>query len=147
MTSSRSTETPAWIQRFRAPSVDWTQHAAANPQRGILASNESGIFQLYAWDTVNNSTRQVTLSDEGTLFGFISPDGRYVFYFEDESGNEIGHWLRVPFAGGDPELATPTLDNYNRLPLRFSTDGRGMAVTTTSPAGFSVTFFPLDADG
>jgi hypothetical protein len=34
-----------WRQRYRAP-IDFPQVARANAQRGLIASNRSGMFQL-----------------------------------------------------------------------------------------------------
>ena len=34
---------------------------------------------------------------------FVDPAGRFVYYLQDTDGNELGHWVRVPFAGGPPE--------------------------------------------
>ena len=56
---------------------------------------------------------QLTHRSTGKLSGILSPDGRYVYYLDDEQGNEIGHYVRVPFAGvgfatsSDPALRTP----------------------------------------
>src|SRR5215469_5944714 len=55
-----------WKQRFRAPAILWTQLAAANKTRGIVASTRSGTAQIYAWDVPSGSLRQVTRSEEHT---------------------------------------------------------------------------------
>ncbi len=88
-----------WKQRYRVPHT-WTEIAAENPHRGLASSNRSGVSQLYAWEVPTNELRQLTDRPEGVASGGISPDGRWVYYLDDEQGNEIGHIVRMPFAGG-----------------------------------------------
>jgi hypothetical protein len=38
-----------WKQRFHAPGIFWTMIATEEPTRGLVASNRSGIAQLYFW--------------------------------------------------------------------------------------------------
>ncbi len=41
-------DTP-WKQRFRVPE-QYVQVAREDPDRGLVVSNRTGAFQLYAWD-------------------------------------------------------------------------------------------------
>ena len=100
-----------WKQRYRVPAT-WTQVAKANPSHGLAISNRSGVYQLYAWDVAKGAFSQLTDRPEGVVFGVIAPDGQYVYYLDDEHGNEIGHFVRVPFKGGIPEDITPELPLY-----------------------------------
>ena len=97
----------SWKQRFRAPVVVWTQIAPANPTRGLAVNNTSGKYQLYAWDVPSGALRQRTEKPTGMLSGTLSGDGRYVYYLDDERGNEIGHFVRIPFENGEAQDITP----------------------------------------
>ena len=92
-----------WKQRFRAERVLWTALAEERPARGLAVSNRSGRFQLCAWEVPTGELRHLTDRPEGVVFGFIDSLGRHVYYLDDTGGNEIGHLVRVPFAGGEPE--------------------------------------------
>lgn len=98
---------PVWEQRFRATRVslpDWAEDA---PHRCLFVSNPTGTFELYAWDRVAGTTRQVTSRANGTSDGALSPDGEQVWWFDDTDGDEFGSWKRQPFAGGPDVDAAP----------------------------------------
>ena len=90
-----------WEQRFRAPVSylpEWSPHA---PGRIVYASNESGTWQLHAWDLLTDTRRQVTDHPVGLLDGTPTLDGEGILWFQDETGDESGRWLVQPFHGGD----------------------------------------------
>ncbi|MBZ0294146.1 MAG: prolyl oligopeptidase family serine peptidase [Anaerolineae bacterium] len=126
-----------WKARYRAPSIAWAVLAQANPKRGLVASNLDGIIQLYAWDVPTGKLTKLTNKPTGVVIGTISPDGGYVYYLDDEGGNEIGHFVRVPFEGGDAQDVTPDMPLYASHNLRHSRNGNAMAFTTAN-AGFKV---------
>ena len=128
----------SWKQRFRAPVVLYTQIAKARLDRGLAASNRSGVYQLYAWDVPSGELRQLTQRPEGQLLGYISPDGRFVYYLNDEQGNEIGHWVRAPFEGGAPEDVTPRMAPYSSFQLEVSQSGNLIGTTAAGADGFQV---------
>jgi dienelactone hydrolase len=136
-----------WKQRFRAPVVLWTQMAQAAPTRGVAASNRSGTYQLYAWDVPSGELRQLTDRPEGKLWGVISPDGRYVYYLDDEQGNEIGHHVRVPFEGGEPEDVTPDMPPYSSFSFNVSMAGNLIGFMSASEDGFTAHGIALGPDG
>ena len=70
-----------WKQRFRTPVIANTQIARLAPTRGLVMSNQSGIYQLYTWNVPTGELRQLTDRFEGLLYGVISPNGRYVYLF------------------------------------------------------------------
>src|SRR5262249_21048723 len=72
-----------WKQRFRAPVIASTQIARLAPTRGLVVSNRSGVYQLYAWDVPSGELRQLTSRPEGVSSGVISQEGRYVYYLND----------------------------------------------------------------
>jgi dipeptidyl aminopeptidase/acylaminoacyl peptidase len=116
--------TAPWRQRFRAASVAWADIAAANPRRGLVCTNKDGIYQLYAWDIPAGSLRQITDQPAGVMTGVITPDGQSILYLLDESGDEIGHFVRVPFAGGAPYDLTPNMPRYSSAFAAQSRSGR-----------------------
>jgi dipeptidyl aminopeptidase/acylaminoacyl peptidase len=92
---------PNWERRFRAPIVsmpDWSPHA---PERIVFASNESGVWQVHAWDRGTGVRRRVTDHPVGVMDGLSTLDGEGVVWFQDETGDESGRWLMQPFAGGE----------------------------------------------
>ena len=74
--------------------------------------------------------RQLTDRFEGLLYGVISPNGRHVYCFADTKGNEIGHFVRIPFEGGEPEDVTPDMPPYPTFGLELSGQGNLLAFTT-----------------
>ena len=126
----------SWKQRFRATVIAGAQLASAKPDRGLVTSTQSGQYQLHAWDTPSNSLRQLTFSPQGTVFGLISPDGRSVYYLEDQGGNEMGHFVRIPWSGGRPEDITPDLPPYSAFGLSMSRAGNIIGGTFADDRGF-----------
>lgn len=124
-----------WKQRFRVP-MTFTQIATADPGRGLASSNRSGVFQLYAWDVAGGELRQLTAIPKGKPSGVIAPDGAFVYYLHDTDGNELGHWVRVPFAGGPPEDVTPDLPPYASWSLSLAAGGGRAALVAADAAGF-----------
>src|SRR5687768_17095236 len=102
-----------WKQRFRAPAVLWTQLAKNDPTRGLACTNFSGVNQLYAWDVATGNLRQISYRPEGLSSGLLSPDGRHVYYLDDQGGNEVGHYVRLPLDGGLVADVTPDLPPYS----------------------------------
>ena len=127
-----------WKQRFRAPVILWTQLAKAAPTRGLAASNPSGVYQLYAWDVPTGELTQLTNRPEGQVFGVLSPDGRYVYYLHDQQGNEIGHYVRVPFEGGESQDITPDMGPYSSFWLSASHAGNLLGFTVADSDGFHI---------
>ena len=127
---STTTTTPAaWELRFRAARVslpDWAEDA---PDRALYVSNSTGTFELFAWDRGSGSTRQVTAREHGTTDGTLSPDGTWIWWFDDTGGDELGTWQRQPFTGGPDEPAAPG------VPAGYSAGcevGRTLSVVGTS---------------
>ena len=125
-----------WKQRFRAPSVAWSVRAAQNPRRGLAASNKDGVYQLYAWDTETNHLAQLTHVEAGVFRGSISADGEHVYYLRDRRGDEIGHYVRLPFSGGEPEDITPDLPDYASHSFSESDSGNARGFAAVYDKGF-----------
>lgn len=124
-----------WKQRFRVPRTG-ARIAVGAPGHGLVISNESGVHQLYAWDVSTGKLTQLTRRPEGTDRGWISPDGRYVYYLADQKGNEIGHYVRVPFRGGEPEDVTPALPPSTLRWPAMSRMGNLLGFTLADDEGF-----------
>jgi dipeptidyl aminopeptidase/acylaminoacyl peptidase len=136
-----------WKQRFRAPIIVQASVAPEAPERGLVVTNPSGICQLYAWDVPNGTLVQRTDRPEGQVSGTLSPDGRYIYYLDDRQGNEIGHFVRVPFAGGVPEDVTPDLPPYSTPGLFCSRKGTMLGLTARTAGGAVAYCLAVEPDG
>src|SRR5262245_6008835 len=127
-----ATSEPSWVQRFRAISVGFPVSARDVPSRSIYGSNATGSQQVYAWDREQDTHTRLTDRDQGVFMTQISADGEWVWWFDDDGGNEQGRWMRQPFSGiGDAEPAvTGVPGGYpsgiqigrTRVVLSFTTD-------------------------
>ncbi|HZG68517.1 MAG TPA: prolyl oligopeptidase family serine peptidase [Herpetosiphonaceae bacterium] len=135
-----------WKERFRVP-VQFAAPAKEEPRRGLVVSNHTGVFQLYAWDIPGGTLRPVTDRPSGVAFGTIAPDGRSISYLHDDQGNEIGHFVRVPFDGGTAEDLTPNLPPYSSFSFAESQSGNLICVTIAKEDGFSAYAIDPEAVG
>lgn len=136
-----------WKQRFRVPSIATSQIAEANPARGLVVTNLPGVYQLHAWDTASGALYQRTDLPAGVVFGGISSDGAYIYYLHDAHGNEVGHFVRVPFEGGPPQSLTPDLPPYATWFLSESKSGSAIGLTAAGADGFKMYLIPKAPDG
>src|SRR5258708_24140760 len=125
-----------WKQRFRAPSVPWSTVATRNPTRGAAITNRSGVYQLYSWNVLTGDMQQITNLPTGLRSGHISADGRHLYYFHDKQGDEIGHYMRVPFEGGEAQDVTPDLPPYPSFSFGESFDGSTLGFVAAGASGF-----------
>ncbi|MFF2849604.1 prolyl oligopeptidase family serine peptidase [Streptomyces sp. NPDC058001] len=145
---------PDWEKRFRAPRVslpDWAEDA---PHRSLFVSNATGTYELYAWDRGTGEQRRVTDRANGTTDGTLSPDGAWIWWFDDKDGDEFGVWRRHPFEGyeegdapdgGDP-VAVPGLDASYPAGLAIGRDQR-LAVVGRSTDEDGSTIHVVRGDG
>jgi hypothetical protein len=138
---------PGWKARFRVPRILGIQVAADVPTRGLVTSNVSGTFQLHAWDVPGGRLRALTTRLSGTASGLLAPDGRYVYYHDDSEGNEIGHFVRIPFEGGAPVSITPGLPPYPTFGLAVSGTGNRLGFVTASGGSYHLHVIEVDAGG
>lgn len=101
-----------WDGRFFDPTIQLVYAAFNAHGRAIAVSNISGKIQLHAHDFETGYDRQVTWKPNGALFGSISPDGEYIYYLNDTTGDEHGHFVRAAFFGGRAIDMTPDLPPY-----------------------------------
>ena len=121
-----------WTTRFRARKVSWTLPSPLDRRRAVAMSDRTGMAQLYAWEVGSSELRQLTHRPAGTVFGNISGDGRHVLYLDDRTGDELGHWVRVPFEGGATEDLTPDMPDYASFDLRPRRGGSEILFTAAS---------------
>ena len=110
MTTDRMTIDPAmprWEQRFRAPQVSFPRWASDAPERLVYASNVTGSWQVWAWDRRAGTRRRVTDHPIGVLYGVVTPDGARVGWFHDDTGDESGRWVWLPFDATDAQEPQP----------------------------------------
>jgi acetyl esterase/lipase len=96
--------------------------ARDDSERLLYASNAGGKWELYAWDRRSDVHRQVTDRPEGTLGGALDPSGRWIWWFDDSKGDELGRWMTEPFEGGAANLASPDLDPAYSTGLALASD-------------------------
>ncbi|MFN8485544.1 MAG: prolyl oligopeptidase family serine peptidase [Anaerolineae bacterium] len=136
-----------WKERLRAAVVLNATLADAAPTCGLAVTRASGVYQLHAWDVPAGALRPLTAHPEGKLFGALAPDGRHVYYLEDAGGNEIGHYVRVPFEGGAPQDITPDLPPYATMGLAISRSGARLGFTVADAEGFHLYVMDMGPNG
>ncbi|GAA0383813.1 prolyl oligopeptidase family serine peptidase [Microbispora corallina] len=132
-----------WQARFRAPRVTLPAWARLAPQRAVYRGNASGAWEIYAWDRSTGQTRQVTDRPEGTSRGAIDPTGRWIWWFADTDGDEMGVWMRQPFQGGE-DVPAPMPPGHP-CGLGLANNGTA-AVGRSSRAGFEILLARPDAE-
>ncbi|MFJ8625924.1 S9 family peptidase [Kitasatospora sp. NPDC093550] len=133
--SEEKSAVPAWEQRFRAARVwlpDWAEDA---PDRALYVSNATGTYEVYAWDRATGTHRRVTDRPNGTTDAELSPDGAWIWWFDDHDGDEFGVWRRQPFAGGPDEEAVPGLAPSYSAGLALGRDGTAVVGRSTDEDG------------
>jgi acetyl esterase/lipase len=117
--------------------------AKDRPDRLLYSSNETGKWELHAWDLATGTRRQVTDRPEGTLGGALDPSGEWIWRFDDEKGSELGVWREEPFEGGaQARPAAPELEPAYSVGLAL---GHGLAII--GRAGGDATSIHLVGDG
>jgi dipeptidyl aminopeptidase/acylaminoacyl peptidase len=125
-----------WRERFRAAGISWARVATAHPGHGVVCTNLGGVSQLHAWDLSSGSLNRLTSEPTGVGGGTISADGRFVYFLKDKGGNEIGHYVRIPFAGGEEEDITPEMPLYSTFGLSQSCSGSMFGFIAAGPDGY-----------
>jgi dipeptidyl aminopeptidase/acylaminoacyl peptidase len=128
---------PLWKQRFRGTVVTLPRWAIDAPDRLVYASNESGAWQVHAWDRARGTHDRVTDHPTGIVSGSPTFDGEGVVWFQDARGDEIGRWLMRPFEGGETSPLLPDVENAWSAGLALGPDGLA-AVGVAGRDGFSV---------
>jgi dipeptidyl aminopeptidase/acylaminoacyl peptidase len=117
--------------------------ARDDPARLLYLSNVGGRFEVYAWDRLAATHRQVTDRPEGTGYRVASrldPSGKTIWWFDDVKGNELGRYVREPFAGGARETVAPQLEPAYSAGLAL---GTGLGVLGRSLGNEGTTIYVL----
>lgn len=126
-----------WKARFRAPRVSLPSWAEDAPQRCLYLSNATGTFEIHAWDRRTDKHRQVTSRPEGTRIATLDPTGEWIWWFDDERGDEFGVWRRQPFTGGPDTAAAPDLTPGYPSGLALGRTGLA-AIGRSGPGGTTI---------
>lgn len=97
------TTMPLWERRFRAPTLTLPHWSPSAPDRTVYGSNESGVWQIHAWDAASGGFRMVSSHPVGVVEGHALLDGSGVVYWQEDTGDETGRWLLQPWEGGGDE--------------------------------------------
>lgn len=136
-----------WKQRFHLTKTYGLEIATLAPTRGLVLSDRSGTYQLHSWDVATGDLTQITFKPEGLRQGVLSPDGTSIYYHDDQKGNEVGHLVRVPFAGGEPEDITPAFPLYECSSYSFSRAGQHLGFIAATSEGFVLYCLPVTSEG
>ena len=79
-------------------------HSAADHL--AFVSNESGSWQAWVTDRTARIGAGSRTSRSASRAVLVAPDGRVVWW-RDDTGDERGRWMAVPFEGGEPEPFVP----------------------------------------
>jgi dipeptidyl aminopeptidase/acylaminoacyl peptidase len=114
-----------------------------------MRRDSQGKIGLYRWEVAQNNLT-LLLGDEVTyspLHIRIAPNGRYLYFLQDEKGNELGHLTRIACEGGI-ELGdvTPEMTPYSLRGLEISRAGNLLTFTAVSQAeGYQLVCVPVTA--
>lgn len=142
-----SRDAAQWKARFRAPSVRFVQYAAANPCCGLVALNTGAAHQLCAWRLDSDTRAPLPIPAEREFLCWPSADGRHVYYLRDDHGNDTGHYVRIPFEGGEPEDITPELPPYSSFGVLFSRSAHLCGFSHSDDTGAHVRVVDLGPKG
>ncbi|MFJ4098800.1 prolyl oligopeptidase family serine peptidase [Amycolatopsis japonica] len=133
-----------WRARFHAPRISVPEWAIDAPDSNVYVSNASGVWEVYSWDRSTGEHRRVTDRPNGTMHATPSPDGRWIWWFNDTDGDEFGSWVREPFAPGTAaERAVP--DVHDGYPAGLEIGTRVIAVGVSTDDG-SELFAHIDGE-
>ena len=98
---------PAWVRRFTAPRVGFPAWRAARPDLLAFISTETGARQAWIHDLGTGKREQVSDEPIGVEEVLVTPDGDRIVWWHDATGDERGHWVARPAAGGDTTDLVP----------------------------------------
>ena len=125
-----------WQARFRAPRMTLPRWARQAPSRAVYRCNTSGTWEIYAWDRMMGTTRQITDRPAGTAHGVLDPTGEWIWWFADNDGDEYGVWMRRPWAGGPDEVAHPGVPPGHPAGIALSAAGTAAIGRSSREDGF-----------
>ena len=136
-------EVPPWEARFRAPRTLWVRMADRRPERAIACTNVTGVYQVHRWQVGEPVGEAMSAFPTGKSAAWISPDGEWVVWHADRAGDEVGHFVAVPWSGGEPIDLTPDLPGYASFAAGFGPDGTfGASIIGSDRVQLAVVPFP-----
>jgi dienelactone hydrolase len=124
---------PAWEARFRARRIglpDWARDAAEHAV--VAATTDEGVLELHSWRVGTAELLQATSRPDGTADGTISPDGTWLWWFDDDKGDERGVWRRQPFGTGPERLGSGAEPVVQHDGTSLVEDATGLAAAYSS---------------
>ena len=118
-----------WKLRFTAPEFGLPRWSDAAPDRLAFVSTESGVRQVWLLDRTAGGRRQASHDDVGVEHVLVAPDGRVVWWF-DAVGDERGHWVAVPFEGGEPLPLVPGIPDGWSMGIAMVNDTVALGLST-----------------
>lgn len=94
-----------------------------------LSTNLTGRYNIWRTDANGSWPLQITQSDDRQKGLAVSPDGRTLYYNQDNGGDEYEDVYSVTAGGGAPRNLTSTPDVDETQPL-IAPDGRSIALST-----------------
>ena len=88
---------PDWERRFRAPRIGLPDWARDVPERAAVVATADGVLEVHSWDRTGGALVQATRRKEGTASATVDPAGEFLWWFDDQNGDEYGVWRRQPF--------------------------------------------------
>ena len=120
--------------------------AADRPERGIACSNVTGVYQIHRWQVGEPVGEAMSSFPTGKAVAWLSPDGEWVVWHADRAGDEVGHFVAVPWSGGDPVDLTPELPGYASFAAGFGPDGTfGASIIGSDRVQLALMDFPPGA--
>ena len=126
-----------WESRFRARRISLPDWARDQPSRAaVIATSDAGVIELHSWQVGAGELSPATSRPDGTSDATIDPAGEWLWWFDDDRGDERGRWRRQPF-GSAPGVA----DDATGLAPAYSAGlalGDGIAVVGSADDGYGV---------
>ena len=126
-----------WESRFRARRISLPDWARDQPSRAaVIATSDAGVIELHSWQVGAGELSPATSRPDGTSDATIDPAGEWLWWFDDDRGDERGRWRRQPF-GSEPGAA----DDATGLAPAYSAGlalGDGIAVVGSADDGYGV---------
>ncbi|MEO8423112.1 MAG: prolyl oligopeptidase family serine peptidase [Actinomycetota bacterium] len=120
---------PAWERRFTAVQIGFPSWSDGAADHLAFVSNESGSWQAWTTDLATGERRQVSDEPVGVEAVLVAPDGRVVWW-QDDTGDQRGRWVAVPFGGGTPKPLVPGAPRGWSAGISFAGDAVTIGIVT-----------------
>jgi dipeptidyl aminopeptidase/acylaminoacyl peptidase len=101
---------------------------SADGRQLFVSTNLTGRYNIWRTDAAGSWPVQITQSDDSQDGLTAAPDGRTLYYLQDQGGNEQYDIYAVPTNGGSPHNVTNTPE-LRESTLLMSPDGRFLAMS------------------